>query len=176
MPNSKKHSDVSDRSEKTIKALIADLDSKDGMVREKARKTFVKMGSAAIDFLAELVESPSNTLRWESTKALGQIADPAAAPLLVVALQDSDYEVRWIATEGLIKMGTKSLKPLLEALIERPGSLNLRNGAHHILHDLKEMDAIEMTDKIDLMMMALESSTAEDEVPIVAYRLLQELE
>lgn len=160
----------------SIKSLIAELDSRDGEVRKKARKELVGMGSIVIDYLAELVETPSGTLRWEAVKAIGQIADPVAAPLLVVALQDSDFEVRWIATEGLIKMGTASVKPLLQALNERPDSLNLRESAHHVFHDLREKDAFDMLDIINLIMVALESPAAEDEVPVVAYRLLEEMQ
>lgn len=164
-----------DQKHESIKSLIAELDSKDGEIRKKARKELVGMGSIVIDYLAELVESPSDTLRWEAVKAIEQIADPSAAPILVLALDDSDYEVRWIATEGLIKMGTASIKPILEALGERPGSLNLREGAHHVFHDLRDKDAVEMLDEINLIMVALESSAAEDEVPVVAFRLLEEM-
>ena len=54
-------------------------------------------------------------------------------------LEDEEPGVRWLAAEGLIKMHRASLKPLFQALIERPDSLWLREGDHHVLHDLAKM-------------------------------------
>jgi HEAT repeat protein len=133
------------------------------------------MGRPAIDFLAELIESSSTVLRWEAVKAMSQIADPVAAPLLVIALYDSDYEVRWIATEGLISIGNKSIKPLLEALTEKPGSLTLREGTHHVLHDLKDINGNSFANEIDLVLAVLESPAAEDEIQIVARKILEKM-
>ncbi len=74
--------------------------------------------------------------RWEATKALGEIGNPESAPGLVKALEDDEFDVRWLAAEGLIKMNIKGLKPLLEALEYRGDSALLREGAHHVFHDL----------------------------------------
>ncbi len=51
-------------------------------------------------------------------------------------MQDDLFDVRWLAAEGLVRIGSKAAEPLLKALIEHPDSLWLREGAHHILHDL----------------------------------------
>ncbi len=169
MSKSKKHPPHS------VRILLNDLASDDGTVRERARNELVEMGRPAIDFLAELIESSNTILRWEAVKAMSQIADPVAAPLLVIALFDSDYEVRWIATEGLISIGDQSIKPLLEALTDKPGSLTLREGAHHVFHDLKEKNSKGYFNEINQALAALEGSAAEDEIQIVANEILNNL-
>ena len=52
------------------------------------------------------------------------------------ALEDEEFDVRWLAAEGLIKMNIKGLKPLLKALEHRGDSALLLEGAHHVFHDL----------------------------------------
>jgi predicted ArsR family transcriptional regulator len=46
----------------TVRALLDDLGSDDGVVRERARNELVGMGRPAIDFLAELIESGSGAV------------------------------------------------------------------------------------------------------------------
>ena len=169
-------SNLKEKAPHSVKALLDDLGNDDGVVREKARLELVRMGRPAIDFLAELIESSSTTERWEAVKALSQIADPVAAPLLVIALYDSDYEVRWLATEGLIKIGNQSIKPLLEALTDKPGSLSLREGAHHVLHDLKNKNRDGLINEIDEILTALESPAAEEEIQLIARKILDNMQ
>jgi HEAT repeat protein len=91
---------------------------------------------------------------------------------MVIALYDNDFEVRWLATEGLISIGTACLKPLLEALAEKPGSLDLRQGAHHVLHDLRDKNPDGHLEEINWALSALESSAAEDDIQVVARKIL----
>jgi hypothetical protein len=58
----------------------------------------------------------------------------------VAALDDSTFGVRWLAAEGLVSMGRASLDPLLAELLNRPGSVWLREGAHHVLHDVAKSE------------------------------------
>ena len=120
----------------TLKELIAALGSNDDFIRVEARKALVAMGSKAVPFLIEALKDLSALRRWEAAKALEEIGDPKGAPALVAALEDEEFDVRWLAARGLIEMNIKGLKPLFQALIERADSAMLRQGAHHVLHDL----------------------------------------
>ena len=120
----------------TIKDLITALGSYDDFSRVEARKALVSMGSKAVPFLTEALKDPETLRRWEAAKALGEIGDPKAAPALIMALEDEQFEVRWLAAKGLIEMNIKALKPLFQALMDRADSVMLRQGAHHVLHDL----------------------------------------
>jgi len=121
-----------------IKSLIADLGSEDGIIRVRARKSLVNIGHAAVGLLVEALASKQEWVRWEAAKTLAQIGDPSATQPLVEALRDEMFDVRWLAAEGLIHIGNKAIAPILEALTEHPDSLFMREGAHHILHDIMD--------------------------------------
>ncbi len=156
-----------------IKSLISDLANKDGLIRMNARQKLVEKGSSSIDYLAELLESPKDIQRWEAVKALGQIGDPVAIPLLINALEDDDSDVRWLAAEGLIQFGTDSLKPILEELMDRYHSVFLREGAHHVIHNL---GLARIKNQIDPLLAALKDEEMIDEIPLLSENILKSLE
>jgi hypothetical protein len=116
--------------------LITDLASHNDAVRVKARISLVAMGRIAVPPLVEALKNKNNLVRWETAKALGEIGDPETAPILIKALEDEEFDVRWLAAEGLIRMNINALKPLLQALENRGNSILLQEGAHHVFHDL----------------------------------------
>ncbi len=123
--------------ENDIDSLIADFTCDDVMKCQIARRKLVNMGSAAVDKLVNELSNKKHWVRWEAAKALGQIGDAAAARALVKALEDNEFDVRWLAAEALINIGRGSLEPLLKALADHGDkSLFLRQGAHHVLHDM----------------------------------------
>ena len=60
----------------------------------------------------------------------------ASIQVLLEALSDKEFDVRWLAAEGLIRIGRKVVVPLLETLVEHSDSFWLRDGIHHVLHDM----------------------------------------
>ena len=155
-----------------VESWISELASNDGLVRQKAREHLVQMGHRVTAKLVELLKSRDDTLRWEAAKALEEIADPAAAEPLVNALKDEEYDVRWLAAEGLIAMGHMALPPLLEALIEDPESVALREGSHHVLRDVYKAS---LRSLLSPLIKALESADAEEKAPVAAYDVLRAL-
>ncbi|MEJ2536335.1 MAG: HEAT repeat domain-containing protein [Calditrichia bacterium] len=99
--------------QKIIKELIKNLGNSDGVIRERARRKLVSIGPSAIDYLAELVYTKNEMLRWEAVKTLSEIVNPVAIPLLIDALEDDKSSIRWLAAEGLIMLGREAVKPLL---------------------------------------------------------------
>jgi nucleotide-binding universal stress UspA family protein len=122
----------------TIDSLIANLASDDGVLRIKARRSLVAIGKQAVGRVAEALKSRKHWVRWEAAKTLAQIGDPTATRALINALEDDEFDVRWLAAEGLIHIGAKAIEPLLKTLVEHPDSPWLREGTHHVLHDLTE--------------------------------------
>ena len=155
-----------------ISTLIADLKVKDGMKRQDARRRLVAMGKSTVPFLTELLEDAHEQTRWEAAKALGAIADPEASPVLTSALEDEEFDVRWLAAEGLIRLGRDGLPPLLRALAERPNSVWLREGAHHILTSLSKK---RMKILLKPLLSALVNVDPEVHVPEAAHALLDTL-
>lgn len=115
----------------SIKNMVQALSSEKDLVRTKARRALVAAGKEAVPFLVEALKNAEPLVRWEATKALGEIGDTSAAPALVKALEDDDFDVRWLAAEGLIKLNVGGVKPLLQALVIDPYSVSLREAAHH---------------------------------------------
>jgi HEAT repeat protein len=128
-----------------VESLVAALASPDRVTRQTARETLVAVGHPAVGPLIPLLGDRHGHVRWEAAKALAEIGDPASAQVLVQTLEDRDAGIRWLAAEGLIRMREAGLKPLFQALIERPDSSWLREGAHHVLHALAEMGLAEVT-------------------------------
>jgi HEAT repeat protein len=123
------------RAEVDPASLMKLLASKDGTVREKARETLVALGKPAVSFLIDALQTAtSDQLRCEAAKALGALVDAKSIPALVRALEDSEFDVAWLAGEALRQFNRRTWPPLLQALIESEGcSGSLRQGAHQVL-------------------------------------------
>jgi HEAT repeat protein len=159
--------------ENKIDELIAEFTCDDVIKCQKARRSLVAMGDKAVQPLIKELTSKKHWVRWEAAKALGQIGDAAAAKALVAALEDKEFDVHWLAAEALITMGWGALEPLLEALVDRGDkSLFLRQGAHHVLHDIKlgKLEGI-----LKPVMVALDSSAPSIEVLQAARKALNAL-
>ena len=102
----------------------------------------MKIGEPVLDALIKAFEIGKKPLHWEVAKALSQIGTVKAAKVLVDALEDHDFGVRWIAAEGLIHIGAGGVAPLLEALRKKPDSVWLREGVHHVINDLVNRELI----------------------------------
>lgn len=173
MPDRKSAEDGANlRNANNIASLIASLAESDGLDRQEGRKQLVSLGTAAVPSLIECMTDPRQQVRWEAAKALETIADPSAAGTLVKALEDKDGDVRWLAAMGLVALGRKGLRPLLVALVQKPDSDRLRDGAHHVCHALRQTDLGEL---IDPLFVAINEPEPQMAVPGAAQALLVEL-
>ena len=123
--------------ENNIEELLKKFYSKNGIERKIARYELVKIGKPAVEYLGKLLEAPKEYIRWEAIKTLSQINDPGSIPILITALENEDFDIRWMAAEGLIGIGKKSIRPLLEAVISGKESIFLLEGVHHVLKELQ---------------------------------------
>lgn len=118
----------------SIDRLAGNLSSRDGLERRRARNSLVRTGEPAVDTLIHLLSDDRRQIvRWEAASALGTIRDGRAAPALVHALEDEDGDVRWLAAEALISLRERALAPLFQALAHQAASVQLREGAHHVI-------------------------------------------
>jgi HEAT repeat protein len=120
----------------TVGGLVERIRSKDGMVRQEARERLVRSGKAAVIPLMAALRDASDQTRWEAAKSLSEIGDARAAGAMVIALEDPSGDVRWVAAEGLVGLGSVGLGKVLDRLKEEPERQWLREGAHHVAHDL----------------------------------------
>lgn len=162
-----------------ISTLIADLNSHDGLVRQKARNELIRIGKPAIEALIQAFNSRDDFAHWEAVKALSRIGSHTAARALVKALEDDQFSLRWLAAEGLIAIGRDGLGPLLEALEYKANSVWLREGAHHILYDLvdgKSQLESSLKAQIEPVLTALDDMEPAIAVPRRAQKALRGLE
>ena len=122
----------------SVADLVARLGSRNGVQRYAARHALVTLGERAIDPLIAALSAQRDVTRWEAAKALGEMHAARAAPALIQALECDDTEVRFLAGEALVGLGRAALLPLCEALLTRPDSVLLREGAHHVLRALND--------------------------------------
>ena len=68
------------------------------------------------------------------------MADPAATAALIAGLESTNSGIRWLAAEGLVKIGRRALRPLLQRLTGEKLSVWLRNGVVHALNKIHWAD------------------------------------
>jgi HEAT repeat protein len=112
------------------------LESKSLSKRISARESLVNMGKTILPHIHKLLDSENDLLRMEATKIVELIADKRSIPLLINLLDDTFFDIRWIAAEGLIKIGRWSICPLLKSVRDGRSSLFFNRGTHHILLEL----------------------------------------
>ena len=156
-----------------IETLIQALSDRHGGKRQQTREALVKIGAPAVPVLTGLITNPNHHVRWETAKALGEINDPSAAPALVAALEDDESDIRWSGAEGLLALGRTGMGPLLQELVTRSDSVQLRDGAHHVIRKLVERGH---DPYLAPVLDALDGPAAEDAVPPAATRALDALD
>jgi HEAT repeat protein len=161
----------------SVDSLIEELRGKDGLARQRARNALVKIGEPALDALVTAFEDKSDIMHWEVAKALSQIGSVKAAETLIQALEDKEFSIRWIAAEGLIHVGQNGVMALLRALTERADSVWLREGAHHVFHDLlhKKMVDAKTNEQLSLVLEALNHGDPVTETNGAAHKALETL-
>ena len=99
--------------EKAIRALIQALSDDDSMVSGLAGTALVAIGKAAVPFLLEIPKEVPQTAHINAIRALAEIVDQRAIPVLMTALEDDSIVVQHWAEEGLERLGLNMvyLKP-----------------------------------------------------------------
>ena len=143
--NSEIESIINNLPDELAKLITGLLDDKNYAIKHNARETLVKEGKRIIPQLHKLLISKNILLRKEAAKVVELIADRKSIPLLINLLDDTESDIRWIAAEGLIKIGRQSILPLLKSISDKESSHLLYKSAHHVLLGLinvGEMDKL----------------------------------
>jgi HEAT repeat protein len=155
-----------------VKNLISELASYNDHSRESARLSLEALGKKAVPFLIEALKDKNDTVRWEATKALSEIGDIRAAPALVKALEDEEFGIRWTAAEGLIGMNVQGLNALFQQLKAKTDHVLLREGAHHVIHDLAKG---ELRKFLVPLLVALEGPAPRVQILVAIPRVMEDL-
>jgi len=105
------------RDPSAIPALFDCLQHADEQLSTQIFSSLAQIGPAAVPALMEMSKDSSVWLRWHSLRALGELRDLRALPVLVQALADTDQSVAWVAAKGLASFGQPSVGPVLRLLM-----------------------------------------------------------
>jgi hypothetical protein len=124
-----------------VPALLNALNGEDEQLGSQISMALVQIGHAAVPALIEKCATGSSWVRWQCIRALGEICDGRALPVLVQALLDSDHSVAWMAAKELVRFGKLCLEPVLRLLMAADRSPWLIETSSYILHDLSARDS-----------------------------------
>jgi HEAT repeat protein len=116
-----------------VAALLSLLQHADEQVGNQIFSSLVRLGPVAVPALIETSTSSSPWMRWHCIRALGNMRDLRALPVLVRALADTDHSVAWMAAKGLVPFGKLSIGPVLRLLMSAPVTPCLVETASYVL-------------------------------------------
>jgi HEAT repeat protein len=123
-----------------VPALLRALRGADEQMGSQIFSALVSLGHTAVSALINESTSSSAWMRWHCVRALGEICDQRALPVLVHALRDSDHAVAWMGAKGLVRFGKQCLGPVLRLLMTTETSPWLAETASYVLRDLYHHD------------------------------------
>lgn len=88
-----------------ISELIHTLKDQDQLLARLSADALIAVGEEAVPALIEIVQSDHQSARAEAIRALGEIGDTRAIPVLLNALDEDSALIVYRAEEGLDKMG-----------------------------------------------------------------------
>lgn len=100
--------------EAATQALVRALTDEDAMVCNLATNALIKIGKPAVPSLIEVVKSDSQSARIHALRALAEIRDPRAIPVLMQVIEEDSALLGHWAKEGLERLGLDMvyLKPV----------------------------------------------------------------
>jgi HEAT repeat protein len=88
-----------------VQPLVQALSDEDGMVSSLAVNALVKIGSAAVPSLIEVVKNASQSARIHALRALAEIRDHRAIPVMMKVMEEDSVLLQHWAKEGLDRLG-----------------------------------------------------------------------
>ncbi len=100
--------------ESATESLIHVLSDEDSMVGSLAANALIKIGSAAVPSLIEAVKKGAQAQRIHALRALAEIRDHRAIPVMMQVMQEDSALLQHWAQEGLERLGMDMvyIKPL----------------------------------------------------------------
>jgi len=124
-----------------LPALLKALPGADEQLGGQIFHALVHLGSAAVPALIKESASASPWIRWHCMRALGEIGDERAIPVLVGSLNDADHSVAWTGAKSLSHFGKRAIEPVLRLLLLTETSPWMVETASHVLRTFCQRDA-----------------------------------
>lgn len=88
-----------------VQPLIQAISDADSMVASLAVNALVKIGSASVPALIDVVKSASQSARIQALRALAEIRDHRAIPIMMKVMEEDSALLQHWAKEGLDRLG-----------------------------------------------------------------------
>ncbi|HYT27763.1 MAG TPA: HEAT repeat domain-containing protein [Ktedonobacteraceae bacterium] len=124
-----------------VPALLGALQGADDQLGSQIFSALIKLGPLAVPALVQESKGGSAWKRWQCVRALGDIHDLRALPVLVKALEDSDHSVAWMGAKSLVHFGKSGIRPVLETLISASMTPWLAETASYVLNSRMQRDS-----------------------------------
>jgi len=160
--------------EEHLFAYISQLGNSDPNIRMEIRKKILNLGKPVVPYLIANLYNRNKLISCEAAQILSVMDGPKTPKTLVMALDDPDLKTRWDATQDLIEYDRAAVIALLRALSRSYTSVWLRQGAQHVLNNLKKRGSLTVEEeKVITAFKDLEPSLT---VPCAADKALTVLE
>lgn len=123
-----------------VPALLTALQTADEQMGSQIFQALVRLGRAAVPALLAGCHSHIAWTRWQCVRALGEIGDDRAIPILAEALTDIDHSVAWMSAKSLVRCGRPAVLPVLRVLVSAEVSPWLVETASYILRESYRQD------------------------------------
>lgn len=157
-----------------VPALLRALHRDDEQLGSQIYLALVHLGAIAVPDLLTACTNSSAWIRWQCIRALGEICDPRALPVLVQALSDSDHSVAWMGAKALVRYGNGCLVPVLRLLATAETSSWLIETTSYVLHNLYVHDA-KLKPYLEPVVQAMQGVASQIATPIAARKALSQL-
>lgn len=91
--------------ESAVQPLVKALSDEDNMVSNLAINALVKIGNKAAPALIEVVKNSSQSARIHALRALAEIRDHRAIPVMMKVMEENSVLLQYWAKEGLDRLG-----------------------------------------------------------------------
>jgi HEAT repeat protein len=152
-------------------ALLEALTSDEEELHSEASLALENLDAQALPAYLEALRHARQHVRWHAVRGLSRLDDLRAWAGLAEALGDDDYGVRWAAAGALTAIGEPAVRSILERLSRCILTEGMRQAAFHALHQMRP-GTIQL--RLQPLLDALRGPAAAAEVPMQAYRMLQD--
>jgi HEAT repeat protein len=149
--------------------LVKALSMQPQALHEEARRALCELGARADAAWISALNHPDSHIRWHAARGLGEIGDERAIEILAAGLMDENHAVRWATARVLARLDAAAVPAILDLISCNPLTEPLRQAAYHALH---AMNSQQTQDRLEPLLIALHSQSANIGAPGIARRLL----
>ena len=142
-------------------------------VREATFEALVGYGERALPVLEELSRDEHRETRWYAYEAASRAESERAVPMLLAGLKDADFSIRWVASNGLILIGTPAVMQVMTALADDKATPDFHAAVRRVLSRVSAAPPLDA--ELERLVESLSRETSIYQSPVLARDILHRL-